>query len=300
MHFLLPASSVPAFASGDAIQRLLPPNAKANVLRRMYQRYSSRVSLALQLEAKQAKQAIEDAYHDAEALPSTTTDLRLKVAGLLLDGPLHEGSKLTIGFKGFGVYVVKPLDDSEARGLEPWLKVVETYGSHPHIIEFELSTASRGKSFMIMPQMATMLEPIPLVSGNLVAQLWSDLSSALQYLHDHGLVHADVKPSNIGVTASKSLVLIDLGSLSSIGPHRPSTTLAYLPRDVEHRASAALDWWMLGMTMAEKCPGSLGTGLVIGEGPSTSNVSMKDLVARLSQQLPGEVFQQWRAKLPPI
>jgi serine/threonine protein kinase len=47
--------------------------------------------------------------------------------------------------------------------------------------------------------------------GNVFWRLWIDLSSALAWLHEHGIVHRDVKPSNVVITRNDRAVLIDFG-----------------------------------------------------------------------------------------
>ena len=60
-----------------------------------------------------------------------------------------------------------------------------------------------------------------------------------------------MKLANICVTDGR-FVLIDLGSIVKFGK-RSSSTPAYIPSDfTETKGSAACDWWMLAMTLAEK------------------------------------------------
>ena len=253
--------------------------------------------------ASNSPEAAWDAYLMAAARPSTTTTLELQRDGWCLNGPLYEGSELTICYRGFEVHVLKSLESSEASRIK---QLRNQCGSntdshlplHKNIVQFELwdwQNHGKDRCFMVMPKLPTSLEPISTLAEELVIQLWDEISGALQFLHDHGLACMDVKPSNICITHEKLCVLIDLGSVSPFG-QRTQTTPAYVPFDVESkdvRASADHDWWMMGMTLAEKGCGvenrSMGTS-----GKSMTTTDLRDL---LSKHLPTQVFQSWKAKL---
>ena len=109
---------------------------------------------------------------------------------------------------------------------------------------------------MIMPKFATTVESLPYLSPDGVCMLWAHMDAALEGLHSRVFAHADVKPANFCLTEDDcSAFLIALGSVVNLGECTPSTP-AYVPRDMMRgRASEALGWWMLAMTMAEKACG---------------------------------------------
>ena len=80
----------------------------------------------------------------------------------------------------------------------------------------------------------------------------ADVGSALAHVHERGVVHGDVKPSNVCLDAHDRPVLIDFGEAVSIGEPRPSPrcSLAYAaPEIVAHAApSPASDVYSLGAT----------------------------------------------------
>lgn len=168
-------------------------------------------------------------------------------------------------------------------------------GEHvPHVTPYELIETAKGKNYMIMPKFATTLEPLPFLSSDGVAMLWAHVQEALEGLHARGFAHADVKPAKICLTEDGgSVFLIDLGSMARMG-ERTSSTAPYVPLDVPRgRASAALDWWMLAMTLAEKACGS-GQGLEVG---GTSHATMNELRTHLASHLSPAVWAALEPKL---
>ena len=97
----------------------------------------------------------------------------------------------------------------------------------------------------------------------------------------------DIKPANICYDDGPLITgyfLIDLGSIVPFG-RCSSSTEAYVPIDQEmYPASAEIDWWMFGATLAEFGCGV--NGLSIGFG---KRFSKQEIISQLRDHLPDPV-----------
>ena len=228
-----------------------------------------------------------ETYLQTEALPSLSTQNHFKLKGYSANGPLLSGGNLTIYHRqqDLSKHILKCLNDDETARL----RVFETASlSHPGIVPFELySDTRRNKSFMLMPALPSTLAEFPFLDPHNALRLLRDIGSAVEVLHSKGFAHCDIKPGNIGINSEGRFVLIDLGSVSIFGNDVCSTP-AYIPQDVKKRSSAQLDWWMLAMTMAEKCCPTDCLKICTGPNEPTTSVVREHLNAKL----PGRVRQK--------
>lgn len=107
-----------------------------------------------------------------------------------------------------------------------------------------------------------------------------DVLTGLQYLHEHGIIHGDVKPSNI-VVVDGVAKLIDFGlsvcySFSKFDREIKSLevySLPYRPPEIiflqDRRYSYSADVWAAGVTLVELETGVLPT--IYGESPIMTN-----------------------------
>jgi TolB-like protein len=191
---------------------------------------------------------------------------------------------------------VKVLSPDFAAFVGParFLKEIEIVArlQHPHIVPLHDSGESDGLLFYVMPYEEGLSlrrrldhdEPIPL--GEVIAIL-RDVCEALMYAHAHGIVHRDIKPDNVLLSANHALVA-DFGiarlmtdTASDVGaqtvPGMVIGTPAYMAPEqavpnvrVDHRA----DLYAFGVLAYE---------LLVGKPPFTGDSHDVVLAAHLIQ-----------------
>jgi len=130
--------------------------------------------------------------------------------------------------------------------------------THPHIVrgyevhdEFVVLETLRGQT------LGHLVEHGPRLTVEQVAHLGLHLISALANLHDHGVLHLDLKPSNVIAEAGRAK-LIDLSVARAPGPVRPGVGTTYYMSPEQARGgevTAAADVWGLGVVLFEAVTG---------------------------------------------
>ncbi len=134
---------------------------------------------------------------------------------------------------------------------------------HPHIIRFVDFGVIEDTPFLIMENALNgtlrMRHPkgscVPIET---VVSYVKQIADALQYIHEHNLVHRDVKPENILLGAREELLLSDFGimavahSTGSLVEQGFAGTVAYMaPEQIQKRPRRESDQYALGITVYE-------------------------------------------------
>jgi serine/threonine-protein kinase len=191
-------------------------------------------------------------------------------------------------------------------GAERFLAEIKTTANlqHPHILPLHDSGEAGGTVFYVMPfvegeslrDRLTRERQLPIADAVRIA---TEVASALDYAHRHGVVHRDIKPENILLHDGQALVA-DFGialAVSSAGGTRMTETGMSLgtpyymsPEQAmgEREITAKTDVYALGATLYE---------MLVGEPPFTGP-SAQAIIARVVTEEPRSLTVQ-RKTIPP-
>jgi len=198
------------------------------------------------------------------------------------------------------VKIVRSNDPEFGRRLAQEARALEGL-EHPGLIKLLDVGAVEDQSYLVMElivgqTLAETLRAGPLPSRE-IAAIGARLADALAYVHERGVVHRDVKPSNIMLSANGDAWLGDFG----IARHPEAATLtaagmtmgtvSYMaPEQLEdHHVGPAADIWSLGIILLECL-----TGRRVYEG-TPSEVLARRLAGPVV--LPAELPVAWKLVL---
>jgi signal transduction histidine kinase/tetratricopeptide (TPR) repeat protein len=132
---------------------------------------------------------------------------------------------------------------------------------HPAIVRvYDFGTLESGRAFYTMDLLSG--RPIDQAIGDIgeaeLQRLGAELCGALAYVHNRGILHGDLKPSNVWVTGSRPedrrIHLLDFGLAtvaSGVTAARRAGTLAYMAPEVlrGRGADSRADLWSLGAVL---------------------------------------------------
>ncbi|GAA0215017.1 hypothetical protein GCM10009527_008450 [Actinomadura nitritigenes] len=161
--------------------------------------------------------------------------------------------------------------------------------NHPGVVTVHDVVEESDRPWIVMelvlaPSLQDLLDRGPLEHRR-VAEIGLQMLAALRHAHEKGILHRDVKPSNVLITDSGRVVLTDFGIAQVEGDATLTQTglvmgsPAYIPpeRAQGERAVPASDLWALGATMY---------AAVEGRSPYERSDAMASLQAALSEPVP--------------
>jgi serine/threonine-protein kinase len=169
---------------------------------------------------------------------------------------------------------IKVLDAAHMRdadAVERFKREAETARrlEHPSIVRVLDVGSSRGRHFLVMELVSggalhKLLRKSPPDPARILAAL-ADAAQALAYAHAQGVVHRDVKPSNILLTRVGKAKVADFGLARAVDQSSMTTegkligTAAYMsPEQVRgERATSAADVYAMGIILFEAITGKL-------------------------------------------
>jgi serine/threonine protein kinase len=160
------------------------------------------------------------------------------------------------------VKLLRSADPELARRLAQEARALERL-SHPGLVRLLDTGVVDSQAFLVMElvegsTLANRMREGPL-GAERTAGLGAALASALAYVHEQGIVHRDVKPSNIMVDAAGNAKLADFGiaqltdaSTLTVTGTTLGTAAYMAPEQLEHhQVGTGADVWSLGMVLLE-------------------------------------------------
>lgn len=163
---------------------------------------------------------------------------------------------------------------------------------HPNIIETHVLRNDSGESFLVEKKLPVVLSDEWRANGiHEAANLLFDIAQAIKFLHEHGLVHGDIKPDNIGKREDR-YVLLDFGICrpSAEFTKESTPTGSIRTRAVELLGSKGyidppkVDIWALGATVFNS---------LVGRFPL---VAVDEAIPRISSPVERRKFEREVAK----
>jgi serine/threonine-protein kinase len=169
----------------------------------------------------------------------------------------------------FAIKVLKPSLDGDPAAPERFRQEARTVAAldHPNICTVhEIGETDDGRLFIVMPLYEGETLNLRIARGALApaeaVQVAVQVARALANVHARGIIHRDVKPSNVMITAGGVVKLLDFGiaklaGVSLTGAAAPPGTMSYMsPEQLAGKTvDARTDVWSLGVVLYEMLAG---------------------------------------------
>lgn len=197
---------------------------------------------------------------DAVRLPHSTTIARLKSAcDLIVDGEFQQTGKSTL-IRAFAISTRKPkilkfTEDAFAEyDVFQILRMNSDDCVSNHLVPIEQCVEDiGGKKALVMPMYLCTIDTPPYLTEENVLYGLREVLNGLHVLHSRGIVHNDIKPSNILMDMHGGWHICDYGSCTTIdnrSQKKVGYTKMYIPSDLKfkRRNTVSFDYLLLIVT----------------------------------------------------
>jgi serine/threonine protein kinase len=199
---------------------------------------------------------------------ATLVDSRYRLGPLIARGGMSDVYRAVDEQTGaaVAVKVVRAGDPALARRMAREAQALESV-DHPNLVRLLDSGLIDSQAYLVMtyvdgPTLGARLGVGPLEPGE-AAAVGAAVADALDYIHARGIVHRDVKPANVLITATGQACLSDFGvarladaSTITLAGTTLGTVSYMAPEQLEnHQVGPSADVWSLGVVLLESLTG---------------------------------------------
>lgn len=252
-QILMNAAGVPSVE--DVVRRAgITPN--ATIIRRMSYFYPRHVTA---IQGGDTGLAAE-LYRRASAHPDTASTRNFLIGKdiTILEGSGSFATQTVVyGHRNHVPVAVKILSkDVHGKELSRLVHLASKEISCASIIKFVLLSQDC-YHFLVMPRLVSSLLEINHFFPESQKAFWTGIVAAVEYLHEQGLAHLDIKPANVGVDQDGNFILIDVDNVARLNDVTKVTD-EYVPLDftIRHEgeciARADIDFGLIATTLLAK------------------------------------------------
>jgi serine/threonine-protein kinase len=161
--------------------------------------------------------------------------------------------------------------------LERFQREIESLSrlDHPNVVRFIESGLENGRYFYAMeyvegPSLEAILEERGKLPWEEVLDIAAQLAPALRHVHDHGIIHRDIKPPNILRTAAGAVKLTDFG-IAKVFASRHLTATGGIIGTAEYISPEQAAGKVVGKRSDLYCLGAVLYALLTGRPPFVGN-----------------------------
>ena len=162
-----------------------------------------------------------------QPFPAVIRDYRLtRKLGQGGMGTVYEAVHQRLG-KTVAIKLLPPERTQDTQAVDRFEREMKAVGKlrHPNIVQATDAGHDDGQHYLVMERvdgmdLSRLSEHVGPLNPADACELIQQAAVGLQHAHENGLVHRDVKPSNLMLTSEGSIKVLDLGLAMLAGPHR--------------------------------------------------------------------------------